>query len=149
MVRPQLKTQEAELPDDGSFGWWLRTARNAKGYTLQNLADVAKTVHSSVSRLENNRAKPSRKMIERLATALDVDQGEQDEGLRRAGFIPEEGAVPMPPDAIKLPGNGRWYVPPSEMTPMERLMIEGLARTMQEARDKGLLQEPQESPEVD
>ena len=90
-----------ETLDRGLFGEWLNSARAAKGFTVNRLADRAEISSAHVSKLENRKANPSREMVKRLAAELvpsDTDERASraflDTGLKAAGFLPEGGGPP-------------------------------------------------------
>jgi transcriptional regulator with XRE-family HTH domain len=93
------------------FGHWLKDARKRRGLTLLALAEKGDTTHVSISRLESGERNPSRKMIEKIATALAPDGSSEEEierivadGLLAAGFLPSPGGLPeierIPDEAI-------------------------------------------------
>lgn len=78
-----------------TFGHWLRSAREARGLTQEDLGDLANSKAGVVSFLEHGKRNPTREMVERLANALtqpDADAHTRaallDEGLLAAGFAP-------------------------------------------------------------
>jgi transcriptional regulator with XRE-family HTH domain len=51
----------------------IRELRHAKGWSQQLLADHAQIERSHLSRLEEARREPGLRVLERIATALDVE----------------------------------------------------------------------------
>lgn len=72
------------------FGERIRELRNAKGYSLRQLAPIVGVGFSYLSKVENGRldfdGSPSESLIHRLADALDADE---DELLLLADKVPE------------------------------------------------------------
>ncbi len=71
-----------------SFGARLRWWRTHRGLSQLDLAGAAGTTQRHVSFLESGRTQPSREMVLRLATALDVPLRQQNALLLAAGFAP-------------------------------------------------------------
>src|SRR5712692_6385047 len=71
-----------------SFGSRLRWWRVHRGRSQLDLAGAAGTTQRHVSFLESGRTQPSREMVLRLATALDVPLRQQNALLLAAGFAP-------------------------------------------------------------
>ena len=73
-----------------SFGQKIRELRNAKGYSLRQLAPIVGVGFSYLSKVECERLpfgdSPSADLIIRLAEALD---GDADELMLKAGRIPD------------------------------------------------------------
>lgn len=65
-----------EAAKQGSFGSWLKQAREARGWTLEALAAEMDSAPGSISMLESGDRNPSRKMVSRIAAALY--QGDPD-----------------------------------------------------------------------
>jgi transcriptional regulator with XRE-family HTH domain len=55
------------------IGIRLKHARLAKGYTLKQLADVAECSESMISKVENDKLRPSISMLHRFAQALETN----------------------------------------------------------------------------
>lgn len=72
-----------------AFGQRVRELRNAKGYSLRELAPLVDVGFSYLSKVERGRLdfgnSPSESLIHRLAAVLEVDE---DELLLMAGRIP-------------------------------------------------------------
>lgn len=72
-----------------TFGERIRELRNAKGYSLRQLAPIVGVGFSYLSKVENGRldfdGSPSESLIHRLADALDADE---DELLLLADKVP-------------------------------------------------------------
>ena len=71
-----------------SFGARLRWWRTRRGLSQLHLAGTAGTTQRHVSFLESGRTQPSREMVLRLGTALDVPLRQQNALLLAAGFAP-------------------------------------------------------------
>src|SRR6266850_1325726 len=71
-----------------SFGSRLRWWRMHRGRSQLDLAGAVGTPQRHVSFLESGRTQPSREMVLRLATALDVPLRQQNALLLAAGFAP-------------------------------------------------------------
>lgn len=70
------------------FGSRLRWWRRHRGLSQLDFAGMAGTTQRHMSFLESGRAQPSREMVLRLATALDVPLRQQNALLLAAGFAP-------------------------------------------------------------
>jgi transcriptional regulator with XRE-family HTH domain len=79
-------TPVAEAP--ARFGSGLRWWRERRGFSQLDLAGAAETTQRHVSFLESGRASPSREMVLRLATVLDLPLRQQNALLLAAGFAP-------------------------------------------------------------
>jgi transcriptional regulator with XRE-family HTH domain len=73
------------------FGPLLRQWRHARGMSQVALAAEAETSIRHLSFLETGRAQPSRAMVERLGTVLDVPLGDRNVLLLAAGYAPLYG----------------------------------------------------------
>ena len=73
-------------PPAPSFGAALREWRRARGMSQLDLALSARSSARHLSFLENDRSRPSRAMVLRLAEALDVPLRERNALLAAAGF---------------------------------------------------------------
>jgi transcriptional regulator with XRE-family HTH domain len=71
-----------------TFGARLRWWRERRGLSQLDLASTAETSQRHLSFLESGRTAPSREMVLRLATALDVPLRQQNALLLAAGFSP-------------------------------------------------------------
>ena len=71
-----------------SFGSGLRWWRERRGFSQLDLAGAAGTTQRHLSFLESGRASPSREMILRLATVLDLPLRQHNALLLAAGFAP-------------------------------------------------------------
>ena len=56
-----------------TFGQKIKTARNAKGFTQKELADMVNAKHNSVSDWENDKSKPDMDTVELLCGVLDLN----------------------------------------------------------------------------
>jgi transcriptional regulator with XRE-family HTH domain len=74
--------------DRSSFGDLLRYWRRIRGLSQLDLASEAMTTPRHLSFVETGRSQPSREMVLRLATALDVPLRERNGLLLAAGFAP-------------------------------------------------------------
>lgn len=72
------------------FGALLKGLRETRRVSQSKLAERAEFDHSYVSRLESGSRMPTREAVERLATALELSQTEQDALLASAGFLPRD-----------------------------------------------------------
>jgi transcriptional regulator with XRE-family HTH domain len=88
--------------DSRLFPALLRFWRSRRGLSQMDLSLTAEVSSRHVSFLETGRAQPSREMVLRLGSALDVPLRDQNELLRAAGF-PAEFAEP-PTELEQLPG---------------------------------------------
>jgi len=55
------------------FGELIRKLRKAKKLTLRELADIVQVSYVNIAHIENGRSGASRKVIQKLAKALDYD----------------------------------------------------------------------------
>ena len=72
------------------FGSLLKTLRERHGVSQSKLAERADFDHSYVSRLESGARMPTREAVDRLGTAMGLDQGALDALLASAGFLPRD-----------------------------------------------------------
>src|SRR5919201_82381 len=72
----------------GAFGRVLRDWRHKRGWSQLALALAADGSQRHISFLESGRAQPSRDMVLRLATVLDIPLREHNVMLVAAGFAP-------------------------------------------------------------
>ena len=56
-----------------TFGLLIRKLRKAKKLTLRELADIVQVSYVNIAHIENGRSGASRKVIQKLAKALDYD----------------------------------------------------------------------------
>ncbi|HEY3065774.1 MAG TPA: helix-turn-helix transcriptional regulator [Methylomirabilota bacterium] len=70
------------------FGARLRWWRERRGFSQLDLAGAAETTQRHLSFLESGRAAPSREMVLRLATALDLPLRQHNALLLAAGYAP-------------------------------------------------------------
>jgi transcriptional regulator with XRE-family HTH domain len=70
------------------FGSGLRWWRARRGFSQLDLAGAAETTQRHLSFLESGRASPSREMVLRLASVLDLPLRQQNALLLAAGFAP-------------------------------------------------------------
>lgn len=75
---------EASRPFGAGLRWW----RERRGFSQLDLALAADTTQRHLSFLESGRATPSREMVLRLATALDLPLRQHNALLLAAGFAP-------------------------------------------------------------
>jgi transcriptional regulator with XRE-family HTH domain len=73
---------------DAGIGALLRRWRRARGKSQLDLAADARTTARYVSFVETGRARPSRRMVVRLARALDIPLRERNALLLAAGYAP-------------------------------------------------------------
>ncbi|MBM1218593.1 cupin domain-containing protein [Ponticoccus sp. SC2-23] len=72
MSQVDLDGQQAEI----GIGVKLRHTRKVKGLTLKQLADAAGCSESLLSKIENGRATPSLKMLQKLSSGLEMTVGQ-------------------------------------------------------------------------
>jgi transcriptional regulator with XRE-family HTH domain len=75
------------------FGRQLKYWRQVQGLSQLSLATIASTTTRHISFLENGRSRPSDRMVERLAEALEIPVRERNTLMKAAGFAasyPEE-----------------------------------------------------------
>ncbi|MEZ5832132.1 MAG: helix-turn-helix transcriptional regulator [Dongiaceae bacterium] len=77
------------MTSETTFAAKLRSWRGRRGYSQLALAGRAEISQRHLSFLELGRASPSREMVERLATALDLPLRQHNALLLAAGFAPE------------------------------------------------------------
>lgn len=90
------RSHTANMTSTFSFGANLRTARKAKGWTLERLAEAADTSKGYISDLEKgNRPIPPGGMLERLARALDMQVADllEREGAAKGDMVRIIGRV--------------------------------------------------------
>jgi|GEM_PF-4664558 len=78
--------------NQASVGDLLRRWRNKRGMSQEALALAARTTCRYVSFVENGRAAPTRAMIERLATPLQVTEPQYSMLFEAAGYLPSQPA---------------------------------------------------------
>lgn len=83
-----MVTERRARPEASAFGRVLRDWRHKRGLSQLGLALAAGGSQRHISFLESGRAQPSRDMVLRLATVLDVPLREQNVMLIAAGFAP-------------------------------------------------------------
>lgn len=59
-------------PEKGAFGAWLRSRRQAGGWTLRGLADHAGVSSSYLSQIERGHRTPSVEILRAIAGSLDL-----------------------------------------------------------------------------
>jgi len=74
-----------------AFGRLLKEWRGRRGYSQLDLALVARTTQRHLSFIESGRAEPSRDMVLRLATTMDLPLRQQNALLLAAGYAPAWG----------------------------------------------------------
>lgn len=57
-------------------GVTIQQARQAKGLTQQQLADIVKVARETIARYETDIIRPSLRVLERIADALGVEAGD-------------------------------------------------------------------------
>jgi len=87
-ARPARETARPARETARPFGARLRWWRERRGFSQLDLAGAADTTQRHLSFLESGRAAPSREMILRLATALDLPLRQHNQLLLAAGFAP-------------------------------------------------------------
>jgi transcriptional regulator with XRE-family HTH domain len=90
MTKPFLRgvaappARETSRPFGARLRWW----RERRGFSQLDLALAADTTQRHLSFLESGRAAPSREMVLRLATALDLPLRQHNALLLAAGYAP-------------------------------------------------------------
>jgi transcriptional regulator with XRE-family HTH domain len=82
-------TAEVVMTSDTTFAARLRWWREHRGLSQLALAERTRISQRHLSFLELGRASPSREMVDRLATALDIPLRQHNALLLAAGFAPE------------------------------------------------------------
>jgi transcriptional regulator with XRE-family HTH domain len=72
------------------FGNLLKSLRETNGVSQSKLAERADFDHSYVSRLESGARMPTREAVDRLGTAMNLEQASLDYLLASAGFLPKD-----------------------------------------------------------
>jgi len=72
MSQVDLDGQQSDI----GIGVKLRHTRKVKGLTLKQLADAAGCSESLLSKIENGRATPSLKMLQKLSSGLEMTVGQ-------------------------------------------------------------------------
>jgi transcriptional regulator with XRE-family HTH domain len=83
-----MRTKRGATSEAGAFGRILRQWRRTRGFSQLELALAAEGSQRHISFLESGRARPSREMVLRLATVLDLPLRAQNVMLVAAGFAP-------------------------------------------------------------
>lgn len=88
----------------GEFGIALREVRTAvKPFLSQRrLAEAADFDHSYISRLESGARMPTADAVERIATALGLNERQRDKLKMAAGFMPTDPTVMVSPMLARL-----------------------------------------------
>src|SRR5262245_64849818 len=90
-----------EPTPEASFGALVRYWRRVRGMSQLDLASAAMTTPRHMSFLETGRARASRDMVIRLATALDVPLRDRNGLLLGAGYAPLYADHPLDDPAIE------------------------------------------------
>jgi transcriptional regulator with XRE-family HTH domain len=110
-------------PEPRLFPALLRHWRTRRGESQLDLALAADVSARHVSFLETGRAQPSREMVLRLASALDVPRKDQNALLEAAGFMPEFRAPPvseLPPSILRALDRMERQQEPFPLTVLDR-----------------------------
>jgi transcriptional regulator with XRE-family HTH domain len=83
-----MATQRRARSEAGTFGRILRAWRHKRGMSQLDLALAAEGSQRHISFLESGRSQPSRDMVLRLATVLDIPLREQNVMLGRSRLCP-------------------------------------------------------------
>ena len=87
-----MNSSQATPGSGGSaFGRLLKEWRGRRGYSQLDLALAARTTQRHLSFIESGRAEPSRDMVLRLATTMDLPLRQQNALLLAAGYAPAWG----------------------------------------------------------
>lgn len=76
MTMDALKPVSAKPTTEARVGSKIRYTRRLRGLTLKEVADAAECSESLLSKIENGRADPSLKMLQRLTSALGLTIGQ-------------------------------------------------------------------------
>ena len=82
----------------------IKTAREAKGLTVQQLADLVPCDASSIHRYESGTSTPSQTIAARIESILDID-------VEEAALSPEQRLRRLAPDLLTLLIEARSLVP--------------------------------------
>jgi transcriptional regulator with XRE-family HTH domain len=86
--KPKSKSDPKPAVDlDRSFGPNLKYWRKKRGYSQEQLAELAEMNRTEVGRLERGKREPKFGIINKLAGALEIEQGELFKGT---AFTPSE-----------------------------------------------------------
>lgn len=89
---------DATQPPESAIGTRVRHMRLARSLTLKKLAAKIGCSESLLSKIENGRANPSLKMVQKIAYSLEVTVGELLAPWDNSGsFIVREGTRPLTP----------------------------------------------------
>ncbi|HEC2218004.1 TPA: helix-turn-helix transcriptional regulator, partial [Staphylococcus delphini] len=64
------------MNDEGSLGQRLKEIRKEYPLTLEELGDKVGVTHAFLSRIENNKVKPSDDLLKKLANVLDLNDSQ-------------------------------------------------------------------------
>lgn len=84
-----------------AFGRLLRMWRNKKKLSQLQLANIAETTPRHISFIETGRSRPGRKLIMRLARAMDLPIRDVNKLMAAAALPPEYAEIEFTDDAIK------------------------------------------------
>jgi transcriptional regulator with XRE-family HTH domain len=76
------RSKETRLPEAVEFGRHIREMREAKGWTLEHFADVAKMNELQIGHIERGASDPKLSTILKLARALKVSPAELLRAIR-------------------------------------------------------------------
>jgi transcriptional regulator with XRE-family HTH domain len=104
--------REPELQEDMQIGARLKHARLTRGLTLRQLADLVACSESMISKVENEKLRPSLAMLHRLASALGTSMAalfsDEDDKLGPVRIFPSEKRHRVEVDP--RPGSkGMWF----------------------------------------
>lgn len=112
----QIRERDAEV----RIGVRLKYARLSKGYTLAQLADIVKCSESMISKVENDRLRPSIAMLHRFSQALETNIAslisEPDPNAEVVSIIRAESRPRIHVDAEWQGAEGVWLervIPPT------------------------------------
>jgi transcriptional regulator with XRE-family HTH domain len=118
--------------DSEGFGEFLKTAREAQGLSVRQLAALVESAPSQVLRWEREEHLPKAAMLARLSAVLQV----RDRDLYLAAGVPVPRGTPSLPAMLRR----EYDVPPEAIAEMQR-SIERVARKY--ANQKSTGQEPE------
>lgn len=95
VIQRPARVGAAQRGREATFGGLLRGWRQTRRISQLELSAVSGVSSRHLSFIETGRAAPSRAMVLRLATELDVPLRERNTMLQAAGYAPEYGETPL------------------------------------------------------
>ncbi len=132
-----------------TFGHLLKSARLERGLTQKQLAEMVGVDGSYIARLEMDERRPSRKVVLKLARALQLSPEESDRLLASAQHLPEgdlerllsNSGVPLTHPVIQVVANA---LQDKELSPRGRELLEEEITAYVSFRAQQLKQEERE-----